>query len=104
MYYAAFLGMTVVAWFCFTLSCKRQKYPNGPWRWPILGNLVEFKSLKARPDQELLRIAKTYGEMCMLWFGSNPVLIVNSPKVAKEMMDKVRGNQALISDLISTSN
>ncbi|PGH19458.1 hypothetical protein AJ80_03959 [Polytolypa hystricis UAMH7299] len=70
------------------LSSTGKVYPHGPQALPILGNLVQFRSLQARPDQELLRIAKKYGQLCMLWFGSNPVLIISSPKAAKDMMDQ----------------
>ncbi|KAJ5088543.1 cytochrome P450 [Penicillium angulare] len=83
------LSVIVALFFGYFFFLQKNKvYPSGPWSLPFLGNLIEFNAIKARPDQELLRIAKKYGEICMLWFGTNPVLIINSPKVAKEMMDK----------------
>jgi len=67
-----------------------KQYPNGPKPIPIFGNIFSFSALKTSPDQELLRIARKYGSICMLWFGSSPVIIVSSPKVAKDLMDKVK--------------
>jgi hypothetical protein len=66
-----------------------KQYPDGPRPLPFLGTIFAFSALKNRPDQELLRIAQKYGSICMLWFGHSPVIIVSSPRVAKELMDKV---------------
>ncbi|KFY39520.1 hypothetical protein V494_03953 [Pseudogymnoascus sp. VKM F-4513 (FW-928)] len=67
---------------------KGVQYPNGPSPFPLFGNIFSFAALKQRPDRELLNIARKYGQICMLWFGSNPVIIISSPKLAKELMDK----------------
>ena len=86
--------LIALAWALASPKMKRKvwrnvKYPDGPQSLPILGNIFFFSALRKRPDQELLRLARKYGEICMLWFGSNPVIVVSSPKLAKELMDKV---------------
>lgn len=75
--------------YTFKAGKEAAHYPDGPHPLPILGNIFSFNALKKSPDQELLSIARKYGQMCMLWFGSNPVIIVSSPKLAKDLMDKV---------------
>lgn len=71
------------------------RYPHGPTPLPILGNLLYFQRLLKSPDPELISLAKQYGEIAMLWFGHNPVVVVNSPKVAKDLMDKVPDNSLM---------
>lgn len=79
----------ITAQFGSKVGASGVQYPNGPSPLPILGNILSFATLKERPDMELLNIARKYGQICMLWFGSNPVIIISSPKLAKELMDKV---------------
>ncbi len=84
------VGLAMIApKYAFKTGKEAAQYPDGPHPLPILGNIFSFNALKKSPDQELLRIARKYGQMCMLWFGSNPVIIVSSPKLAKDLMDKV---------------
>ncbi|MCJ1307994.1 hypothetical protein MMC25_001644 [Agyrium rufum] len=66
----------------------KQVYPSGPYAIPLLGNLFTLSALQKRPDLELLKIAKNYGGLCMLWVGWRPVLIVSSPKVARDLLDR----------------
>jgi len=72
------------------VSPNKTIYPNGPRPLALFGNFFYLSRLNRRPDQQLLRIARKYGEICMLWYGMSPVIIVSSPNAAKELMDKVR--------------
>ena len=65
------------------------KFPKGPRPFYILGNFISLMRLQAQPDQELLRIARKWGDICMLWYGSNPVVIVNTPRAAKDLLNDV---------------
>ena len=69
---------------------SRHRYPQGPRPFPILGNVAILRNLHADPDRQLLRLRDRWGSMCMLWYGSSPVIIVNSPKAAREMLNEVR--------------
>ena len=83
----------VAAWKSQNVESKPSKvaaYPHGPRALPLVGNIFSFAALRANPDRKLVELAAKYGKMCMLWFGQNPVVIVHSPKVAKDLMDKVR--------------
>lgn len=64
-------------------------YPEGPRTLPLLGSIFSFFTLRKNSDQTLIRLARDYGALCMLWFGSKPVVIVSSPKAAKDLMDQV---------------
>ncbi|KAI0882332.1 cytochrome P450 [Annulohypoxylon maeteangense] len=63
-------------------------YPGGPTPWPIVGNLVYVSKLFKNPDVELMKIAKKFGGISMLWFSSMPVLIISKAEDAKQLLDK----------------
>jgi hypothetical protein len=64
-------------------------YPRGPEPWPLLGNLVHFSKISKRPDRELLKLAKQYGGLTMMWLGFHPILIINKARDAKNLLDNV---------------
>ncbi|KIN03249.1 hypothetical protein OIDMADRAFT_120288 [Oidiodendron maius Zn] len=64
----------------------RSKYPAGPRPLGLVGNVSTFLKLLSEPDKELLRIRQRWGSICMLWYGSSPVIIINTPKAAKELL------------------
>jgi hypothetical protein len=66
-------------------------YPSGPVPIPFLGNVSSFLKLMKNSEKILINMATQYGEMCMLWLGRSPVLIINSPTTAKDLLDKVSG-------------
>ena len=72
-----------------TFQNSRHRYPKGPRPFPILGNVGILRNLHADPDRQLLQLRDRWGSMCMLWYGSSPVIIVNSPKTAREMLNEV---------------
>lgn len=67
----------------------RRPYPPGPRPLPLIGNLLDLRKLRNRPEQALRKWTAEYGDLTMLWLGNNPMLIVNSAKAAKELLDKV---------------
>ena len=64
-------------------------YPNGPKPLPLLGNIISLRSLYANLDRGLLDLKNKWGDVCMLWYGSSPVLLINSPKAAREFLNEV---------------
>lgn len=64
--------------------------PPGPKPWPVVGNLFFLARLFKSPEERLIDIAKKYGSLCMLWFGSSPVLVINTAEDIKQLLDKVR--------------
>ncbi|XP_048494564.1 6,7,8-trihydroxycoumarin synthase isoform X2 [Beta vulgaris subsp. vulgaris] len=58
--------------------------PPGPKGIPLIGNLHQFNALK--PHVYLAELAKTYGSILSLRFGRIPVVVVQSAKLAKEVL------------------
>lgn len=75
--------------FIRALLYDRTKYPNGPKPPGVLGNYFTIAKSQSYPDQELLSLASRFGDVCMLWYGSNPVMILNTPKVARELLAQI---------------
>ena len=67
-----------------------KQYPNGPRPLGLLGNFFTLGRLQSRPDQELMSLAYRFGDICMLWYGRNPVIIVNTPKAARDLLTEVK--------------
>ncbi|XP_048503882.1 inactive cytochrome P450 76AD1-like [Beta vulgaris subsp. vulgaris] len=61
------------------------RLPPGPKPIPILGNLPH---LGDKPHHSLANLAKTYGPLMSLKFGSISTIVVSSSIVAKEMFQK----------------
>lgn len=62
------------------------KYPNGPRSLGILGNPFSLRRLQTHTDRELIDIARTWKDVCLLWLGLFPILIVNKPQAVKELL------------------
>ncbi|KAF3026723.1 hypothetical protein E8E14_014759 [Neopestalotiopsis sp. 37M] len=67
----------------------RSTHLEGPKPWPLLGNFVSFSKILRNPDAELRKFAQRYGPTAMMWLGSQPVLVINSAREAKELLDNV---------------
>ncbi|XP_021748864.1 cytochrome P450 76AD1-like [Chenopodium quinoa] len=64
---------------------KNARIPPGPKPVPILGNLPHLGDL---PHHTLANLAKTYGPLISLKFGTITTIVVSSAEVAKEMFQK----------------
>ena len=67
----------------------RKPYPNGPVPFPFLGNVGTLRKLSADLDPQLHQLKKDWGSLCMLWYGRAPVIIINSPRAARELLNEV---------------
>ena len=67
----------------------RKHYPNGPVPFPFLGNIGTLRKLWADLDPQLHQLKKDWGSLCMLWYGRSPVIIINSPRAARELLNEV---------------
>ncbi|GAB2274054.1 hypothetical protein Dimus_008824 [Dionaea muscipula] len=64
---------------------KNKRLPPGPSPLPIVGNLFD---LGAKPHQSLAKLAKIHGPIFSLRIGSKTTVVVSSPSVAKEVLQK----------------
>ncbi|KAL0399216.1 UNVERIFIED_CONTAM: cytochrome [Sesamum radiatum] len=60
------------------------RYPPGPPPLPFIGNLHQFDT--SNPHINLWRLAKKYGPIMFMKLGSKPVLVVSSPRIAKQVL------------------
>lgn len=73
----------------FWRGTSGKKYPAGPKPWPVIGNMLLFSKIIKDSDKTLISIAKEFGDFCMLWLLSQPVLFVAKLADANELLDKV---------------
>ncbi|CAL8356921.1 unnamed protein product [Lota lota] len=67
------------------LRTRRTKnFPPGPMAVPLFGNLLEFNAQNPIPD--LNRLARRYGNVYSLLFGSKKVVILNGYQALKEAL------------------
>ncbi|KAI3468363.1 hypothetical protein Pfo_025026 [Paulownia fortunei] len=64
---------------------RAAKLPPGPYPLPIVGNILQ---LGQNPHQLLTKLSKTYGPLMSLQLGSIYTVVVSSPEIAKEMLQK----------------
>ena len=78
-----------------TSKLASQTLPLGPKTFPIIGNLLELSNL---PHRDLAKLSKTYGPFMTLKLGSITTIVISSPNLAKEALQK--NDQALSSRTI----
>ncbi|WMV48409.1 hypothetical protein MTR67_041794, partial [Solanum verrucosum] len=68
---------------CTKIS-RNTNLPPGPLDLPIIGNLHQYDSVT--PHIYFWKLSKKYGKIFLLKFGSTPVVVIFSAKLAKEVM------------------
>jgi hypothetical protein len=76
----------------FFLQHTKLKRAPGPFRWPVVGNLLMLGSL---PHRALYKLSKKYGDIMELKLGSVLTIVVSSPEMAKQVLK--------VHDLVSAS-
>ncbi|KAI1769929.1 cytochrome P450 [Hypoxylon cercidicola] len=76
--------------------------PPGPRALPIIGNLHLMPTSK--PYKQFAEWGKMYGPIYSLMVGSNPLIMLQSQKVAKELLDKRGSNYSSRPDLYILSD
>ena len=59
--------------------------PPGPHPFPIIGNILELGN---KPHQAIAKLSKTYGPLMTLKLGSITAIVISSPNIAKEALQK----------------
>ena len=68
-----------------TSKLASQTLPSGPKPFPIIGNFLELSNL---PHRDLTKLSKTYGPLMTLKLGSITTIVISSPNLAKEALQK----------------
>jgi hypothetical protein len=76
--------------------------PPGPRTLPILGNLHLMPTVK--PYMKFAAWGKVYGPIYSLMVGPNPLIVIQSHKIAKELLDKRGSNYSSRPDLYVLSD
>ncbi|KAM9471239.1 cytochrome P450 2F2-like [Clarias gariepinus] len=79
-----FVGFCIFLFFFLIRIQKPKNFPPGPRPLPIVGNLLHFNINNPLKDFELL--AERYGNVYSLYFGRNPVVVLNGLKAIKEAL------------------
>lgn len=82
-YTAAGLATVVLILLSRRLFGRKLKLPPGPKPWPIIGN---FNLIGPLPHRSLHELAKKYGPIMQIKFGSIPVVVGSSAEVAEAIL------------------
>ncbi|WMV48423.1 hypothetical protein MTR67_041808 [Solanum verrucosum] len=85
MFFLFFVAFPIIL--IFLLKAKisgKNNLPPGPLGLPFIGNLHQFDSLT--PHLYFWKLSKRYGKIFLLKFGSTPIIVVSSAKLAKEVL------------------
>ena len=66
-------------------NLSNQTLPPGPHPFPIIGNILELGKL---PYHAFAKLSKTYGPLMTLKHGSITTILISSPNMAKEVLQK----------------
>ncbi|KAL7203627.1 hypothetical protein ACSBR2_016818 [Camellia fascicularis] len=87
-YLTLVLGLFFV-WTCIHVSrsssAGRAGLPPGPNPFPIIGNIL---ALGKRPHESLSNLSKIYGPLVSLKLGTMTTIVVSSPSMAKQVLQK----------------
>ena len=87
-YYLVFLLILPLMWLsirALTSKLASQALPPGPKPFPIIGNFLELSNL---PHRDLAKLSKTYGPLMTPKLGSITTIVISSPNLAKEALQK----------------
>ncbi|XP_049370052.1 6,7,8-trihydroxycoumarin synthase-like [Solanum verrucosum] len=86
MLFLLFVAFPILPIFLLPKAKKSSKnnLPPGPIGLPFIGNLHQFDSLA--PHIYFWKLSKKYGKIFSLKFGSTPIIVISSAKLAKEVL------------------
>ena len=92
VFFVCSITIVVLLWARHALARHRvqlQKFPNGPSPLPIIGNFWTIRRLHANPDETLRELGQRYGDICMLWLGAWPIIVICKAKAAHDLLHQV---------------
>nr|WET52745.1 cytochrome P450 76AH62 [Callicarpa americana] len=86
--YALFIALFFITWTCFLFfrsGLRQRKAAPGPYPFPIVGNMFQ---LGQKPHESLAKLSNTYGPLMSIHLGSLYIVVVSSPEMAREILQK----------------
>ncbi|XP_052207750.1 cytochrome P450 71B10-like isoform X1 [Diospyros lotus] len=77
------LSLTLCKFFLLKQSKKSAKFPPGPRKLPIIGNLHQLGKI---PHYSLWKLSHKHGPIMLLKLGRVPTLVVSTPELAKQVL------------------
>jgi hypothetical protein len=94
---ASLLGIAYFAVRLLLVGRRPTGLPPGPMTLPLIGNLYLMPTSK--PYKVFAQWGKKYGPIYSLMVGSNPLILIQSHKIAKDLLDKRGANYSSRPDL-----
>ncbi|KAJ7844085.1 putative monooxygenase [Mycena olivaceomarginata] len=69
-----------------SLTCLKNSLPPGPRRWPLIGSVLEIP--QKHQWVTFSKWSKTYGDIVYLDALGQPIIVINSAKVANDLLDR----------------
>nr|AMZ03404.1 cytochrome P450 CYP76AH17 [Plectranthus barbatus] len=82
---ALVVGLLLIALTILFSLRRRRNLAPGPYPFPIIGNMLQ---LGTKPHQSFAQLSKKYGPLMSIHLGSLYTVIVSSPEMAKEILQK----------------
>ncbi|KAL1331424.1 geraniol 8-hydroxylase [Arachis ipaensis] len=73
--------------FSFIQTSKHSKLPPGPKPYPIIGNILDLLN-SSNSLKSFINLSKTYGPIITLKLGTLTSIVISSPQIAKEALQK----------------
>ncbi|XP_059302460.1 cytochrome P450 71D7-like [Lycium ferocissimum] len=80
------LFILVIQWRKSKKRNQNKKLPPGPWRLPFIGSLHHLIIGGGLPHRILRNLSQKYGPLMYLQLGEVPVVVISSPRIAKEVL------------------
>ncbi|XP_060186531.1 premnaspirodiene oxygenase-like [Lycium barbarum] len=84
--YVALIFLSIFLLLIRKWKAQKLKLPPGPWKLPFIGSLHHLALAGPLPHHGLTNLAKRYGPLMHLQLGEVLMIVISSPRMAKEVL------------------